>query len=140
MPNDTITVSAKKEGPGFFSRVLGIDSADIGAHATAITGVPTQVLHVAPMVVYCDHPLTHNCNGSHIRCPDVARLRPLGAPGAFGILNLDGGNGHLQSYTVHGNNATLDGYFTTYLASGILAEHGGGSTPDFGIRSVQLIG
>ncbi len=217
MPNDTITVSAKKVGPGFFSRVLGIDSVDIGAHATAITGVPAQALHVAPMVVYCDHPLIHNCNGSNLPTFDVETsldYNALGAPGAFGMLNLDGGNGTvgsskegqwiltgfdkylplgyyksdpgakfssqnirsaltnrldtvllfpvyktlsgtgqnaqyliigwiglmLQSYTVHGNNATLNGYFTTYIASGILAEHGAGSTPDFGIRSIQLIG
>jgi hypothetical protein len=222
MPNDTITVSPKQERPGVFSRVLGIDSVDIGAHATAIAGVPAQALHVAPMVVYCDHSLIHNCNGSHLPSFNVSTtldFAPLGAPGAFGMLNLDGGNGTvgaskegewiltgfdkylplgyyrsdpgakfssqnirsaltdrintillfpvyktltgtgqnaqyliigwigfmLQSYTVHGNNATLNGYFTTYIAEGILAKHAGGGAPgsgappDFGTRSIQLI-
>ena len=223
MSDDTITVSPKKESPGVFSRVLGIDSVDIGAHATAMAGVPAQALHVAPMVVYCDHPLIHNCNGSHLPTFNVSTTLdydPLGAPGAFGMLNLDGESGTvgssregawiltgfdkylplgyyksdpgakfssqnidsalndrintvllfpvyktltgtgqnaqyliigwigfmLQSYTVHGNNATLHGYFATYIAEGLLAHHGGGgpsgggATPDFGVRSIQLIG
>ena len=33
--NDTITVDAKAPAPGFFSRVMGIDSVTVGARATA---------------------------------------------------------------------------------------------------------
>ena len=47
------------------------------------------------MVVDCDHPLIHNCDGDST--PDFGinttmDYDPMGAPGAFGMLNLDGGN------------------------------------------------
>jgi hypothetical protein len=141
---------------------------------------------------------------------------PMGAPGAFGMLNLDGGNGtpgtsdeaawilkgfdkylglgdyksdpgakfssqniqsaldarkgtvllfpvfrvldgtgqnaiyeiigwigfHLTSFEVHGNGATLHGYFTEFIAQGILATSGGGGggpSSSFGVKSIQLI-
>jgi len=44
---------------------------------------------------------------------------------------------------VHGNNATLHGYFTQYIAQGILASSspGSGGVPSsfFGVKSIQLI-
>ena len=50
---------------------------------------------------------------------------------------------YLQSYDVHGNNATLHGYFTTYIARGILSQHspGSGGVPSsfFGVKTIQLI-
>jgi hypothetical protein len=48
---------------------------------------------------------------------------------------------HLTSYDVHGNNATLHGYFTEYIAQGILSTTGGGGGPSssFGVKSIQLI-
>jgi len=173
-------------------------------------------------VVYCDHPLIHNCPGNSkpdFGVPTIMNYDPMGAPGAFGMLNLDNGNGtpgtsseadwilhgfnkylglgdyrsdpgakfsssniqsaldgrigsvllfpvfrtlsgqgqnakyeiigwigfHLTSYDVHGNNATLHGYFTKFIAHGILATTGGGGggggTPSssFGVTSIQLI-
>lgn len=218
LPNDTISVRARKTDPGFFSGVLGIASADIDARAKARVGPPQQAKYVAPMVVYCDHPLIHNCPGNST--PDFGvdttmNYDPMGAPGAFGMLDLDGlggtvgtsaeadwilhgfnkylptgnypsdpgakfsslniqaaldarigtvllfpvfrrldGSGqnaqyeiigwigfHLTSYDVHGNNATLHGYFTEYIAQGILSTTGGGGGPSssFGVKSIQLI-
>jgi hypothetical protein len=222
LPNDTISVRARKTDPGIFSRVLGITSADIDARAKARVGPPQQAEYVAPMVVYCDHPLIHNCPGNSTPDFGVATTMnydAMGAPGAFGMLNLDNGNGtpgtsteadwilhgfnkylglgdyrsdpgakfsssnvqsaldarigtvllfpvfrtlsgqgqnakyeiigwigfHLTSYDVHGNNATLHGYFTKFIAHGILATTGGGGggggTPSssFGVTSIQLI-
>ena len=50
---------------------------------------------------------------------------------------------YLQSYEVHGNNATLHGYFTQYIARGILAQSspGSGGVPSsfFGVKTIQLI-
>jgi hypothetical protein len=181
-------------------------------------------LHVAPMVVFCDHPLIQNCDGTG--SPRFGPLNkadmdydPMGAPGAFGMLNLDGGNGtpgssdeadwilhgfnkylplgdyrsdpgakfsstniqdaltarlgdvllfpvyktldeqgqnaiydiigwigfRLTGFEVHGNNATLHGYFTEFIAQGILSGSGpdaSGSDPpssSFGVKSIQLI-
>ena len=215
--DDTIGVRARKTDAGVFGSVLGIASADISARAKARVGPPLKAKYVAPMVVFCDHPLIHNCNGDST--PDFGSdttmdYNPMGAPGAFGMLNLDGGNGtpgssdeanwilhgfnkylglgdyrsdpgakfsssniqdalearkgtvllfpvfrqldgqgqnavyeiigwigfHLTSFEVHGNNATLDGYFTEFIAQGILAGSGGGGpSSSFGVTSIQLI-
>jgi hypothetical protein len=218
LPNDTISVRARKTDPGFFSGVLGIASADIDARAKVRVGPPEQAKYVAPMVVYCDHPLIHNCQNNSR--PDFGvdtqmNYDPMGAPGAFGMLDLNGQGGtvgssseaawilhgfnkylptgnypsdpgakfsssniqdaltarigtvllfpvfrqlngggqnaqyeiigwigfHLTSFDVHGNNATLHGYFTEYIAQGILSTSGGGGGPSssFGVKSIQLI-
>jgi hypothetical protein len=218
LPNDTISVRARKTDPGIFSGILGIASADIDARAKARVGPPTKARYVAPMVVYCDHPLIHNCNGDST--PDffantTMDYDPMGAPGAFGMLNLGGGSNpgasdeadwilhgfdkylglgdyrsdpgakfsssniqdalearkgsvllfpvfrvldgtgqnavyeiigwigfHLTTYEVHGNNAVLHGYFTEFIAQGILASTGGGESgpsSSFGVKSIQLI-
>jgi hypothetical protein len=215
--NDTIFVEAHKNQPGFFSKILGVDLVDIHSKAKAIVGPPAEAMYVAPMVIYCDHPLIHNCNGNHQPQFGVETTLPydkFGAPGAFGMLNLDGGNGtpgtsqeadwilhgdsrylplgdyrsdpgakwdaggqiqaalqarigtvllfpvyitldqqgqnatyniigwigfHLDSFEMHGTNATLTGYFTEYIAQGILAQGGSGSPSTFGVKSIQLI-
>ncbi len=219
-PNDIIDVKAQKSSPGFFSSVLGIMNANITASARALVGPPAQAQYVAPMVVYCDHPLIQNCNGNNTPTfgqPTSMNYDPLGAPGAFGMLNLgkSQGNGtpgssaeaawilngfsqylglgmypsdpgakfsslniqsaltarmgtellfpvfktltgggqnaqydiiawigfHLTDYSVQGNNATLNGYFTQYIAHGILATGGNGGAPSstWGVKSIQLI-
>jgi hypothetical protein len=215
--NDTISVKAAKTEPGIFSKVLGINSASISANAKARVDSPQKARFVAPMVVSCDHALIKNCNGNHT--PDFNQdttmdFDPMGAPGAFGMLNLDGGSGtpgasdegnwilhgfdkyldigtyrsdpgakfsssnvsgalddrigtellfpvfktltgtgqnaeydiigwigfHLTAEVTHGNNATLTGYFTQYIAQGILAAGGSGIPTTFGVSSVQLVG
>jgi len=218
--NDTIAVKGQRNDTGIFSGILGIGGANITATAKARVGPPAQGLHVAPMVVYCDHPLIQNCNNNHMpqfNVPTTMDYDPMGAPGAFGMLNLDGESGtigssteaawildgfdkylglgkyksdpgakfsslniqsaldarlhtvllfpvfktltgggqnaeydiigwigfYLTGYDVHGNNATLHGYFTSYIAQGILASHspGSGGVPSsfFGVYSIQLI-
>lgn len=218
--NDTISVKAQRSDPGIFSRVIGVGSTSISASAKARVGVPDSVLHVAPMVVRCSHPLIQNCNNSgnmpQFGVTTTLQYDPMGAPGAFGMLNLSKGGGtpgsseeadwilngysawldvnkdylsdpgakfssqqvqgaldarmtgdpvllfpvfqtltgtgqnakyfiigwigfHLTSYVTNGNNATLTGYFTTYIARGILASSGPGSGTNFGVKSIQLI-
>jgi hypothetical protein len=219
IPNDTISVRARKTDPGFFSGVLGIASADIDARAKVRVGPPAQARYVAPMVVYCGHDLIQNCNSDNVptfNVPTTMNFDKMGAPGAFGMLNLAGGNGtvgakeegdwilkgfdqylplglyrsdpgakfnssnvqgaltarigtvllfpvfktltgsgqnaqydiigwigfHLTSFDVHGNTATLNGYFTEYIAQGILASSGGGASgpsSTWGVKSIQLI-
>jgi hypothetical protein len=211
-----ISVVARKQSPGVFSRIFGINLVDVNAKAVARVDSPQQAQYVAPMVVDCDHPLIQNCDGKHIPVfnkTTTLPFDPMGAPGAFGMLNLDGQSGtvgtsdeaqwilrgfnkylpigiyrsdpgakfsssniddaldarigtvllfpvfrsldlqgqnaqydimgwigfHLTSYTVQGNSATLTGYFTTFIARGILADQGSGSPPSFGVKSIQLI-
>ena len=201
--DDTISVKAAKTESGFFSGVLGISSANIDAHAKVLVGPPAKARYVAPMVVSCDHPLIKNCDGKgspQFNQQTTMDFDPMGAPGAFGMLNLDGGQGtpgtskeadwilkgfdkylplgpynsdpgakfssavirdaltarigtvllfpvfktltgpgqnaeyeiigwigfKLTGFTVNGNNATLTGSFTEFIAQGILAERGGG--------------
>jgi hypothetical protein len=222
-PNDTIAVKARKNDVGVFSSLLGIASANIDARAKARVGPPQDALHVAPMVVYCGHQLIHNCNKDSTPDfgpdhPTTMNYDPMGAPGAFGMLNLDGGGGtpgssdeadwilhgfnkylplgnyrsdpgakfssqNIQSalddrmntvllfpvfrtldgtgqnaqyeiigwigfmltgYEVHGNNATLHGYFTQFIAQGILTGSGNGAfgppgSSTWGVKSIQLV-
>jgi putative Flp pilus-assembly TadE/G-like protein len=216
VPN-TICVKAAKSEPGIFSRLFGVDSTSIHSWAVARVDSPLKARYVAPMVVYCGHPLIQNCNGNHtptFQVPTVMTFDKMGAPGAFGMLNLEGGQGtvgakeeaewilhgfdkyldigkyrsdpgakfessnvqgalddrigtvllfpvfktltgtgqnaeydiigwigfHLVSYVVHGHNAVLTGYFTEYIAQGILASSGSGIPSTFGVKSIQLIG
>jgi hypothetical protein len=218
LPNDTISVRARRTDPGIFSGILGVVSADIDARAKARVGPPTKARYVAPMVVDCEHPLIHNCDGDStpdFQVPTTMDYDPMGAPGAYGMLNLGGdqnpgaseeadwilhgfdkylglgnyrsdpgakfsssniqdalearrgtvllfpvfrvlsGTGqnavyeiigwigfHLTTFEVHGNNATLHGYFTEFIAQGILASTGGGESgpsSSFGVKSIQLI-
>jgi Flp pilus assembly protein TadG len=223
--NDTITVKAAKVENGVFSKVLGIDTANIDSSAKARVDAPLQAKYVAPMVVYCDHPLIKNCTGTgnpHFQANTELPFDKdsTGAPGAFGMLNLgkdNGGSGtpgtseeaewilhgfdkflplgeynsdpgakftsggqvqraledrlntvllfpvyksldgsgqnaryeiigwigfYLTGFDIHGNEATLKGYFTEYIAQGILSSTGPGpgSAQGFGVKSIQLIG
>jgi len=215
--NDTISVRAAKTQSGIFSKILGINSANIKADAKARVDSPQQAQYVAPMVVYCGHSLIQNCDGSHTPTFGVQTTMDydkMGAPGAFGMLNLDNDNGtpgaseegnwilhgydkylplgmyrsdpgakfssqnvngaldarvgsvllfpvfktldgtgqnaeydiigwigfYLTKETTHGNDATLEGYFTEFIAQGILAQSGSGAPNTFGVRSVQLVG
>jgi Flp pilus assembly protein TadG len=209
--NDSITVMPKSDAPGFFSKLFGIDSVNVGASATARAGLASQALYVAPMVVSMNHPFLAGSG-----CPCFGQETTLdfgkeGAPGAFGMLNLPGGGGtvgtselgseilngfdkylplglyrsdpgakfdsaniqsaldarigtallfpvfdtltgsgagaqydivgwvgfQLDSYDVHGTNATLTGSFTQFIAKGIQASSGT-TQPDFGVRVIQL--
>jgi hypothetical protein len=168
------------------------------------------------MTVYCGHPLIQNCDGSNdptFGVPTVMEFDKNGAPGAFGMLNLSGGNGtpgtseqeewirrgfdkylytglynsnpgakfsssqiqealndklgtellfpvfktlegegenaeydiigwigfHLVKVVVVGHNAILTGYFTEFIAQGLLASSGSGIPSTFGVKSIQLI-
>ena len=109
--NDIIDVTAKKTDSGFFSSVLGIVNADISATARARVGPPAQAQYVAPMVVYCDHPLIHNCNGGNVPTfsqPTHMDLDKMGAPGAFGMLDLSNSGGNAGSSTL--GSWILNGY------------------------------
>ena len=92
-PNDTIRITTKKDAPGFFSSVFGLGSVSVGAHASAVSGVPTSAEYVAPVVVNIKHPdlsgpgCSAGCFG-----PAHTTTLPLGKtgePGAFDLLNLN---------------------------------------------------
>ena len=210
--NDTISVAAHSNPPGFFSKLFGINTVSVGASAAARAYLPAQAMYVAPMVVNKLHPLVGGSGCPCFNRQTTLDFDPMGAPGAFGMLNLDNGNGtpgsseegqwidqgfdkflplgkyrsdpgakfssqnvqgaldnrigtvllfpvfdsltgngqnaqyniigwigfHLDGYVVHGNSATLTGYFTQYIAKGIQAAPGS-NEPDFGVRTIQLV-
>jgi hypothetical protein len=210
--NDTIRVQTHSTAPGFFSQVFGIAHVDVGASAAARTALASQAMYVAPMVVNKLHPLLHGSGCPCFQQETSLPFDPMGAPGAFGMLDLGGlggaigsstegqwidqgfskylplgyyasdpgakfssanvqnalddrigtvllfpvfdtltggGSGaqyliigwvgfHLDSYVVHGNGATLTGYFTQYIAKGIQAAPGS-NEPDYGVRTIQLV-
>jgi Flp pilus assembly protein TadG len=90
-PNDQITVTQAKPAAGFFSKVIGISSVTVHAHATAISEQPSQPLAVAPIAVNISH---QDLSGLGCPCfgagsPTTIPLGKTGAPGSFTLLNLD---------------------------------------------------
>jgi hypothetical protein len=99
---DTIIVKKAQNSNGFFSKIFGIGSHDVHAHAAAAQGVPSEALYVAPIVVSKLHPdITGsacpgwvNPDGSTSPCfgptnQTTLTLGKNGAPGAFDLLDLD---------------------------------------------------
>jgi len=97
---DTIKISKAQQSEGFFGKALGVSFVTVHAHATAMVGVPSAAMYVAPIVVNILHPdITGSaCNqaiaGTSNPCfgptnPTVLTLGKNGAPGAFDLLNLD---------------------------------------------------
>jgi Flp pilus assembly protein TadG len=87
--NDTITVDTTRTAPGFFSKVFSIDSVNVHASAAARVAVAQSAFGAAPITVSKWHPLL---SGPNCPCFDQETTLPLakdGAPGAFGLLNLD---------------------------------------------------
>jgi Flp pilus assembly protein TadG len=100
--NDTISVSYKDEAPGFFTRVLGIDSVTVRATAKARASTPAGARWVAPIVVSEKHPRLR-CTSPGKCDPefevetelDLTNLHGPGsgdAAGAFGLINLKAGD------------------------------------------------
>jgi Flp pilus assembly protein TadG len=132
--NDTITVNGQRNDPGIFTRVIAIPGADISATATARVGPPGQALHVAPMVVFCGHSLIQNCNNDHtpqFNVPTTMDYDPMGAPGAFGMLDLDGESGAIGSST---EAQWIETGFDKYLGLGKYKSDPGAK---FGSQNVQ---
>ena len=118
-PDDTIKVTIKRQSPGIFTKLFGVDSTTVGSKATARVGALNQALYVAPIVVNIQHPALH-CGGTQQRpipCfgqPTQLDLLDLHSPGngnaagSFGLIDLTGnlggnvGAGDLASWMEHG--------------------------------------
>jgi hypothetical protein len=75
-------------------------------------------------------------SGIPLLFPVFQRLDGTGQNAQYYIIGWIGF--HLDSYVVNGNDATLTGYFTEYIASGVLSSNGSGP-PNYGVKSIQLI-
>ena len=116
--NDTINVKAEREAPGFFAKVVGIDSVDVHATATARASGIGQAKYVAPVVVNWQHPMLKcECWGpSNSTTLDLDKLHKPGsgnAAGAFSLIDLrlnGGGNAgasELADWMLNGMNAFM---------------------------------
>jgi Putative Flp pilus-assembly TadE/G-like len=98
-PGDTIKVHAQKPMPGFFSKVFGIASVNVGADAKARTGVMNQAKWAAPVAVDEQH--------EKLQCrptPCFGEATTLDffkvGPGAFRLINIDQSHGGTSPGTV----------------------------------------
>ena len=97
--NDLITVDVTRPAPGFFTKLFGIDSVQVNAHADRPRGDPRRARYVAPITVNEQHPMLQcGCFNDPTQVTLINLHSPGGgdAAGAFGLLNLDsqraGGN------------------------------------------------
>jgi len=92
VPNDQITVHITRPAPGFFAKLFGIDSVNVGATATAESEGMAQARYVAPITVRNTHPMLAG-PGCPCYGPQNETTLPLGktgAPGAFDLIDLNG--------------------------------------------------
>jgi hypothetical protein len=105
--NDTITVHAHSNAPGFFSKVFGISTVSVGATAAARAAIPGQARYSAPFAVDRLHPQLAGPGCPCYGVPTTLDLKKIG-PGAFRIINLDGSQGGTGQSTL--SDWILNGY------------------------------
>ena len=125
--NDTVSVRVERPTPGFFAKVFGVDSVQVGARATARASGLEKARWVAPITVNINHPAL-NCGTTGtpprpIPCfgqptqLDLINLHSPGgsdAAGAFGLINLDRsdsgsvGSGTLSDWVTRGFDQYMD--------------------------------
>jgi Flp pilus assembly protein TadG len=104
---DTITVEVERATPGFFAKLVNIDSVTVGARASALATGLNAAKYAAPIVVNVNHELMPGGKGCepYDSCEPtygeetelvLEHLHKPGsgdAAGAFGLIDLKGGNG-----------------------------------------------
>lgn len=99
LPGDTIKVHAEKPMPGFFAKVFGIASVQVGADAKARTGVMNSAKWAAPVAVDEKH--------EKLQCKPTPCFHEATTldffkvgPGAFRLINIDQSHGGTSPDTV----------------------------------------
>jgi hypothetical protein len=97
--NDTISVQMSAPAPGFFSKLFGLNSVTVGAHAAARTDNINEARFAAPIGVDITHP---DLSGSGCPCFDQQTTLTLGktGPGGFDLINIDGSRGGTNPNTL----------------------------------------
>jgi hypothetical protein len=102
VPNDTITVSARGEAPGFFSKLFGIVSVHVGGDAVARAANVSRVRWIAPIAVNEQHPLLQcqpdPCFGqtTQISLANLNDPESANGAGSFGLLRLNHEHGTIS--------------------------------------------
>lgn len=92
LPGDTIAVHAHKPMPGFFSKLFGINSVNVGAKAKARTGTMTSAKWAGPVAVDEQHEKLQCKPRPCFNEPTTLEFDKVG-PGAFRLINIDGSHG-----------------------------------------------
>jgi Putative Flp pilus-assembly TadE/G-like len=92
LPGDTIEVHAKKPMPGFFSKLFGLNSVNVGAKAKARTGTMTSAKWAAPVAVDEQHEKLQ-CKPTPCFNEQTTLDFDKVGPGAFRLMNIDGSHG-----------------------------------------------
>jgi Putative Flp pilus-assembly TadE/G-like len=97
--NDTISVQMSAPAPGFFSKLFGLNSVTVGAHAAARTDNIDEARFAAPIGVNVSHPYL---SGKGCPCFDKQTTLTLDmvGPGGFKLLNIDGSTGGTNPHTL----------------------------------------
>jgi Flp pilus assembly protein TadG len=93
---DTINVTAARPAPGFFSRVMGIDSVTVRAKAAARTIVPVAAQNVSPITIGADNPQLRcgaPCYGQPIQLVALPTGSYNGNMTNFSLVDLRNGKG-----------------------------------------------
>jgi hypothetical protein len=92
LPGDTIEVRAKKPMPGFFSKVFGLNSVNVGAKAKARAGTMSSAKWAGPVAVDEQHEKLQCKPTPCFNEPTTRDFDKVG-PGAFRLINIDGSHG-----------------------------------------------
>jgi hypothetical protein len=102
--NDTIEVTGSRPAPGFFSKILGIDSVTVNGTATARTGVLANARWAAPIAVDEQHPYLQAMRWGEATTLELDKV----GPGAYRLVNIDGSRGGTNPGTL--GDWIRDGY------------------------------
>jgi Flp pilus assembly protein TadG len=111
MSGDTITVTASATAPSYFLKVLGINSANVTATSTATAENLQSANGAMPFGVINTQPQLTGCGGPCYNVSTSLTIAKVGAPGGFGIVNVDGSSGPaspgtLANWIANGCNCT----------------------------------
>jgi Flp pilus assembly protein TadG len=109
-PHDTVVVRVRKDVPSFFANIFSIDHATVTATAAARADIPEEVQGAAPIVVNKLHPLLSGPGCPCFKQTTTLPLGKTGAPGAFALVDLNGGsnaNGDLADWIQNGFDGFL---------------------------------
>lgn len=91
LSNDTVAVEVARTSPSIFAKVLSLGDVTVRAKAAARAGTPDAVEGAAPIVVNKLHPMLSGAGCPCFRAETTLPLGKDGAPGAFGLADLDNG-------------------------------------------------
>lgn len=106
LPNDTISVSAQADAPGFFSKLFGVVSVHVRGDAVARAANVSRVRWVAPIAVNEKHPLLQcqpePCFGqtTQITLANLNDPESADGSGSFGLLRLNHEHGTISTAVI----------------------------------------